>query len=165
MLVEGNNRISRIIKRVTYSSWTHAAIYIGRLHSIEDPELPQHLRKFYHGSAGTQLLVESLVGQGTIIKPINEYRNNHIRICRPAGISHSDAQLVIGFAINHLGRKYNTRHFFDLGRFLLSSHLLPRRWKSSLFQQHSDETTKEICSAMIAEAFMSIKFPIFPLFP
>ena len=39
LLVEGANRISRIIKRVTHSPWTHAALYIGRVHSIENPEL------------------------------------------------------------------------------------------------------------------------------
>lgn len=164
LLVEGANRISRIIKRVTHSPWTHAALYIGRVHSIENPELRQLLRKFYHGPAGKQLLIESMVGQGTIIKPVTEYKGNHIRICRPTGLSHTDAQQIIGFAIKHLGYKYNTRHFFDLGRFAMAGRILPRRWMSSLFKEKNPgQTTQDICSAMIAEAFTSIKFPILPL--
>lgn len=164
LLVEGANRISQIIKRITHSPWTHAALYVGRLHSIEDPELRQQLRKFYHGPAGKQLLVESIVGHGTIIKSVTEYKGNHIRICRPTGLSHTDAQHVIGFTIKRLGHKYNIRHFFDLGRFVTAGRLLPRRWMSSLFKEKNPgQATQDICSAMIAEAFTSIKFPILPL--
>ena len=163
ILVEGANRISRIIKRVSNSPWTHAALYIGRIHSIEDPIIRQLVRKHYHGSAGKQLVVETIVGKGTLIQPLNEYDNHHLRICRPTGLSHTDAQRVIAFAIKHVGHTYNTRHFFDLGRFVLRSHLLPRRWKSSLFKEDSAETTQDICSVMIAKAFTSIKFPILPL--
>ena len=39
ILVEGTSPISEVIKYVTLSSWTHAALYIGRLHDIDDPEL------------------------------------------------------------------------------------------------------------------------------
>lgn len=163
LLIEGTTRISKIIKRITYSHWTHSALYIGRLHSIEDPELRHLVRKYYHGTPGKQLIIESLVGEGTVIKSLNKYKGHHIRICRPTGLSHSDAQKVIGAAIRHLGNKYNPRHFFDLGRFLLSGRILPRRWKSSLFHQKPGQVTQDICSSMIAEAFTSIDFPILPL--
>ncbi|PJD94132.1 MAG: hypothetical protein CK424_00840 [Legionella sp.] len=36
ILVEGRSRASRIIKRVTQSSWSHAALYIGCLQDIQD---------------------------------------------------------------------------------------------------------------------------------
>ncbi|OGO95743.1 MAG: hypothetical protein A3F41_06075 [Coxiella sp. RIFCSPHIGHO2_12_FULL_44_14] len=163
LLIEGNNRISRVIKRITYSHWTHSALYIGRLHSIEDPQTRHIVRKYYHGPAGDQLLIESLIGQGTVIRPITEYKTHHIRICRPVGLSHSDAQKVITAAVHHVGHKYNIRHFIDLGRFLLSSHLLPKRWKSSLFYERPGKASHDICSSMIAEAFTSVNFPILPL--
>ncbi len=166
LLVEGTNRISNIIKKVTQSPWTHAAIYIGRLHSIEDPKLREIVRKYYHGSAQRQLLVETIVGRGTLISPISFYKNHHIRICRPTGLSHKDAQTVIGFAIRHVGHTYDTRHFLDLGRFLLASRwFIPRRWKSSLFEKKEDgnKAAEDICSSMIAEAFNSVNFPILPL--
>ncbi|OGO91215.1 MAG: hypothetical protein A3F10_01980 [Coxiella sp. RIFCSPHIGHO2_12_FULL_42_15] len=164
LLVEGTNRISRYIKSLTHSPWTHASLYIGRLHSIEDPKMREIVRKHYHGSAGQQLLVDTIVGQGTFIRPIGFYKNHHIRICRPTGLSHRDTQRVIDFAIQRLGHTYNIRHFLDLARFILSNHwFFPRRWRSTLFMSEDpNQTTKDICSAMIAEAFVSIKFPILP---
>lgn len=164
ILVEGTNRISRIIQYLCQSPWTHSTLYIGRLHNIEDPELRQLVRRHYHGLPSHQLVIESLLGRGTFIRPINYYKDYHVRICRPSGLSHSDAQRVIGHAIRSIGNKYNIRHFLDLGRFVFSGHLMPRRWKSSLFQQADpSEATKDICSAMIASAFTSINFPILPL--
>jgi hypothetical protein len=164
ILVEGTNRISQIIKYICQSPWTHSTLYIGRLHNIEDPELRHLIRRHYHGSPSHQLVIESLLGHGTFIRSINYYKDYHIRICRPTGLSHSDAQRVIGHAIKSIGHKYDVRHFIDLGRFILSGHILPRRWKSSLFQQTDpSEATKDICSAMIASAFTSINFPILPL--
>jgi len=164
LLMEGTNRISRYIKALTHSPWTHAALYIGRLHSIEDPKMREKVRKYYHGSAGQQLLIDTRVGEGTRIRPINAYKTDHIRICRPTGLSHSDTQRVINYAINHLGYSYDTRHFVDLARFLLRSHwFIPRRWRSSLFQHLTpDQTTRDICSGLIAEAFASIRFPVLP---
>ncbi len=165
LLVEGTNRISRYIKAITLSPWTHAALYIGRLHSIEDPKMREIVRKYYHGSAGQQLIVDTVVGQGTRIRPVSTYKRDHIRICRPTGLSHSDAQQVINYTIEKIGHSYDTRHFFDLARFLLTNHwFIPRRWKSSLFDQGKEnQTTKDICSGIIAEAFSSVRFPILPL--
>jgi len=62
-----------------------------------------------------------------------------------------------------MGRTYNIRHFFDLGRFLISSKLIPRRWHSTLFQNSKGKAKQDICSVMIAKAFNSVKFPILPL--
>src|SRR3990167_51586 len=165
VLVEGTNRISDIIKRVVNSRWTHAALYIGRLHNIEDPRLREIVRRHYHGSASNQLLVETIVGQGTLINPLSAYKNHHIRICRPVGLSYTDAQKVLEFALKHVGHTYNTRQFLDLGRFLLASRwFIPKRWKSSLFERSSNnEITQDICSSMLAEAFVSIQFPILPV--
>jgi len=166
LLVEGTNRISRYIKRLTHSPWTHASLYIGRLHSIEDPAVREKVRLHYQGSPSQQLLVDTIVGQGTRVKPIQFYKGHHIRICRPTGLSYHDTQRVIGFAVNHLGHNYDTRHFLDLAYFLLSNNwLFPRqRRSSSLFEPNApDQTSKDICSSMIAEAFESIRFPVLPL--
>lgn len=164
LLIEGANRISRYIKRLTHSPWTHASLYIGRLHSIEDPETRERVRQHFQGSPGQQLLVDTIVGKGTRIKPIQFYKGHHIRICRPTGLSYHDTQRVIDFAVKRLGQSYDTRHFMDLGRFVLSNNwFFPRRWRSSLFEPKPDETAKDICSSMIAEAFVSIKFPVLPL--
>ncbi len=163
LLVEGQNRISKIIQRITHSPWTHSVLYIGRLHDIDDPQIRELVHKHYKGKLNDQLIIESIVGKGTIVSPLTEYKNDHLRICRPSGLSHQDAQHVVNHATKNLGKEYNLRHFFDLGRFLLASRLLPRQWRSSLFSRNPGKATQDICSSMIAGAFTSIKFPILPL--
>ena len=39
ILLEGRSRVSEVIKLITQSSWSHAALYIGRLDDLEDCEL------------------------------------------------------------------------------------------------------------------------------
>ena len=164
LLVEGTNRISRHIKWITQSPWTHAALYIGRIHSIEDEKTRALVEKYYQGKASDQLLIDTIVGQGTFIRPLTEYQRHHLRICRPTGISQQDAQKVINFAASHLGRAYNTRQFIDLARFVLANRwFIPKRWRSSLFKHKPpSDTAKDICSSLIADAFNAIKFPILP---
>jgi len=163
LLIEGRNRISRIVQRITQSPWSHAALYIGHLYNVEDPKLREFIQQKYKGPLNEQLLVEAMIGEGTIIVPMSKYKDEHVRVCRPSGLSHYDAQKVIDYAINSIGRTYSVRHFFDLGRFLLSSKLVPRSWHSSLFENSRSKTKQDICSAMIAKAFASVKFPILPL--
>ncbi len=163
LLIEGQNRISHIIQRVTLSPWSHSALYLGRLHDIDDVKTRELIHSFYQGPPGDQLLIESIVGKGTIISSIQDYKNEHVRLCRPDGLAYQDAQKVISEALKSIGKKYNIRHFFDLGRFLLASKLIPRRWKSSLFNYDPGQATQDICSAVIANAFIAINFPVLPL--
>ena len=163
LLIEGRNRISHIVQRITQSPWSHAALYIGHIHNIEDPALREFVQQNYQGSLSEPLLVEAMIGEGTIIVPMSKYKHEHVRVCRPTGLSHIDAQKIIEYAVHSIGRTYNLRHFIDLGRFLLSSKLIPRAWHSSLFKNSKGKAKQDICSVMIAKAFMSVKFPILPL--
>ena len=164
LLVEGRSRISNVIKAATQSPWSHSALYIGRLHDIANPMLRERILECYAAAPDEQLLIESVLGRGTIITPITRYQQDHVRICRPKGIARQDAQKVIEFAIDRLGREYDVRHTIDLFRFLLPWSILPRRWRSSLFEKSiNQKPTQEICSSMLAEAFTSVKFPILPI--
>lgn len=163
ILVEGRHRISRIISHITLSPWTHSALYIGRLHEIEDEKIRKKAAKHCHCSHEEQLVLESLLGKGTIISPLHKYRHVNIRICRPMGLAPHDAQSVIAFTVNRLGSQYNMRQIFDLFRFLFPWGLWPRRWRSSLFQHNAQQPTEDICSSMIAQAFESVKFPVLPV--
>lgn len=162
ILIEGRNRISHFIRKVTQSPWSHAALYVGRLYDIDDPELRKKIRQHFGGSSDSQLLIESMIGKGTIITPLSIYRHDHIRICRPQGLSRHDAQQVIGYGISRLGGKYNLRHVFDLARFSLPWGYF-RRWHSFLFDRKPSKAIYDICSSMIAEAFHSVRFPILPI--
>ncbi len=163
LLVDGQTRVSEVIKLITQSAWTHSALYIGRLHDIDSPALRERIKQYYDGDPGAQLVVESLLGQGTIVTPLSYYRDFHLRICRPRGIARQDAQQVIGYAINRLGADYDVRQLLDIARFMLPYAVLPRRWRSSLFEYHPGQATRCICSTMMAEAFQSVNFPILPV--
>ncbi len=60
LLVEGRSRVSDVIKMITQSSWTHSAIYVGRLYDIEDEQLRTNVRKHYSGDPNEKLLIEAL---------------------------------------------------------------------------------------------------------
>lgn len=163
ILIEGRSRISRVIRTITQSPWTHSALYIGRLIDFEDEETRAFIRKHINTKDNTRLIIEDMIDQGTIVAPLNEYSNHHIRICRPIGITPSDMHLVIDYTIKSLGQPYNVRHLLDLARFLLPWTILPRRWGSTLFRTSTGEPESGICSSLIAEAFSSVQFPILPL--
>lgn len=163
VLVEGRSRVSEVIKMITQSPWSHSALYIGRLHDIENPKLRNLLSLQFHGPPDTQLLLESVLGRGTVITPLSAYEKDHVRICRPKGLSRQDAQHVIAYAITKLGNQYDVRHVFDLARFFFPWGIIPRKFRSSLFTEHAGQSIRNVCSSMIAEAFSAVEFPILPL--
>ena len=164
LLIEGRSRISDVIKVVTQSPWSHAALYIGRLHDIEDEEVRTALAVHVEGRAPSeQLIIESQLGLGTQVRPLMIFRDDHVRICRPKGLSLSDSQAIIGYGVSRLGIPYDVRQIFDLARFLFPWSILPRRWRSSLFRTAAGRETRTVCSTMIAEAFGAVQFPILPL--
>lgn len=163
LLIEGRSRVSEAIRQITQSPWTHACLYVGRLYDIDDLEDREKIAEYFTGDPNVQLIIEGFLGKGTIASPITLYKNSHIRICRPRGLSRKDAQKVISYAIKKLGSEYDVRQIFDLARFLVPWSVLPRRWRSSLFEHHIGESSRTVCSTMIAEAFASIDFPILPV--
>lgn len=163
LLVEGRSRVSEIIKVITQSRWTHSMLYVGRLHDIDDPDLRKHIQKYYPGNVDNQMIIESLLGKGTIVDSLARYKGEHLRICRPRGLTRKDAQQVIGYAISQLGSDYNVRQLLDLARFTFPYGILPRRWRSSLFEHNAGRPTKTVCSTMMAEAFARVHFPIRPV--
>ena len=163
VLVEGRSRISEIIRTITQSPWSHSALYIGRIHDIDDEELREKLLSFYAGDPNEQLIIEAWLGVGTVVEPLNKYRADSLRVCRPAGLARQDAQHIMKFALHHLGFEYDLRQLMDLGRFLFPYSIIPRRWRSSLFEHNAGVPTRSVCSSMIAAAFASVKFPVLPV--
>ncbi len=163
LLVEGRSRVSDIIKNITQTAWTHSALYIGRPHDIEDPTLRALVRKFYDGDENEQLIIEGLLGEGTVVGPLAKYRGEHLRICRPRGLSRQDAQRIIEYCAHHLGADYDIRQLLDLGRFMFPYAIVPRRWRSSLFEHNAGIPTRAVCSSMIAAAFTGVHYPILPV--
>ncbi len=163
LLVEGHSNVSDIIKAVTQSIWTHSFLYIGRLHDIDDPDVRKRIEKYCTCAPDEQLIIESLLGYGTIINTLDQYSGEHLRICRPKGLTRKDAQTVINYAVNQLGTDYNVRYVMDLARFMFPYWWIPKRWVSTLFEHNAGRPTKTVCSVMMAEAFASVHFPIRPV--
>lgn len=162
LLVEGTTRISHQIRHLTNSSWSHACLYIGRIGDIDNPSIREVLSQTYKGDLNDQLIFESLMGEGAIISPLTRYKNDHIRICRPRGLLRSDGQKIIHYCTHALGKAYSLRQIFDLLRLFLPWGLLPRTFASSLFRLKKNEPT-EVCSSLLAKAFISVEFPLIPI--
>lgn len=163
LLVEGHNRASRIIRHITQSIWTHASLYIGEINNIENTQTKSLIKQFYPNISSEKFLIESEIGFGTILSPLTSYKNSNLRILRPTGLTATDVQKVIDFAMTRLGKQYDIRHLLDLARFLFPWGFFPKRWRSSLFEHNAQQPTEDICSSMIADSFQSVDYPILPL--
>lgn len=163
ILVEGRSRASDVIKLVTQSPWSHAALYIGKPAEIDHPGLRELVVQHVGRDCEEPLIVESELGLGTVIRPISVYREEHLRICRPKGLNRHDARQVLSYALSRVGTPYDVRQILDLARFLFPWTIMPRRWRSTLFHHHAGLPTRTVCSTMIAEAFDAVRFPILPL--
>ncbi len=151
LLVEGNTRFSVAIKYLTQSTWSHAALYVGRASGSATAR----------GSAGE--FIEADVREGVRLVPLSEYAGMHTRICRPAGLAAEDAARVIAYATARIGHRYDLKNVIDLARYLLPMPPVPARFRRRMIAFGSGDPTRAICSTLIAQAFQSVRFPILPL--
>jgi hypothetical protein len=149
LLVEGNNHISGVIKYLTQSTWSHAALYVG---SIGD-------RVTEEGEP--LVLVEANIGQGVVAAPLSKYSRFHTRICRPTGLIEDDRARVCAYAAERIGFDYDLKNIIDLLRYLLPLPV-PQRWRRRMMALGSGHPTRIICSALIAQAFETVRYPILP---
>jgi hypothetical protein len=149
LLVEGNNRISGIIKYLTQSTWSHGALYVGPVDGACEPDGEPHV------------LIEANIGEGVTSAPLSKYFPYHTRVCRPIGLSYEDRTTVCRYAINRIGFGYDTKNIVDLMRYLIPLPV-PQRWRRRMIAFGSGDPTKIICSALIAQAFDAVRYPILP---
>jgi hypothetical protein len=161
ILVEGNELVSECIKYLTQSSWSHSAIYVGDEPLRRSAEVRQQLIDKF-GSEAEHLLVEALVESGVVLSPIGKYANFNLRLCRPQGLTPADQRSVVDYAVANVGRTYDFKNIFDLMRYFLPVHLVPARFRRQALHFGSGDPTQVICSSLIAECFMRVRFPIVP---
>jgi hypothetical protein len=149
LLVEGNSHISSAIKYLTQSTWSHAALYVGPIWSPKAVD------------GESNVLVEAELGKGVISSPLSKYYANHTRICRPVGLSQRDCETVCNYAIERIGFDYDLHNIFDLMRYLVPLPV-PQRWRRRMVALGSGNPTRMICSALIAQAFEVVRYPILP---
>ena len=147
LLIEGNSHIAGVIKYLTQSTWSHAALYTG----------PIGDRVAANGEPLT--LVEAELGKGVVAVPLSKYGNAHTRICRPVGLSDDDRVRVCNFACERIGFDYDVKNILDLARYLFPLPV-PRRFRRHMLALGSGHPTRIICSALIAQAFEYVRYPI-----
>jgi hypothetical protein len=149
LLVEGSNHISGVIKYLTQSTWSHAALYVGPIGDRETPE------------GEPLVLVEANIGQGVVAAPLSKYARFHTRICRPTGLTDEDRARVCAYASERIGFDYDLKNIIDLLRYLFPLPV-PQRWRRRMIALGSGHPTRIICSALIAQAFEAVRYPILP---
>ena len=148
LLVEGNNHIAGVIKYLTQSTWSHAALYVGPVMDKADNGEPH-------------VLIEANIGEGVVSAPLSKYVKFHTRVCRPVGLTPEDLDKVCRYATERIGLDYDLKNIFDLLRYFMPLPV-PQRWRRRMIALGSGDPTRIICSALIAQAFESVRYPILP---
>jgi hypothetical protein len=160
VLVDGDERVSQVVKYLTMSSWSHSAIYIGSA-LLRDPARRSEVRRLY-GREARYLIVEALLSEGVVVSPLVKYIDYNIRICRPYGLTREQIGRVLDYVLARVGFTYDRRNIFDLFRYLLPLRLIPMRLREEALHFGSGKATETICSSLLAEAFAGVGFKILP---
>ncbi len=160
ILVEGDQRVSQVIKYLTTSSWSHTALYIGDELRRHDPAMAKEMDARF-GSEAKYLILEADNEPGVTVAPLAKYVRFNIRVCRPR-LHKEDVDRVIGFAFRHLGHRYNLRHLIELAKYLVPVSIIPRRFRQTVLHYGADGKHEVICSTLLARAFGSVGYPVLP---
>jgi hypothetical protein len=161
LLVEGDQRVSQVIRYLTQSSWSHSCLYVGDELLKADPHRAAELAERF-GVDARHILIEAVVGEGVIASPLSKYEPYNIRICRPKGMTRDDVERVLGYAVSRLGNGYDVRHVYELARYFFPVSIVPRRWRRAALHLGKGSEREVICSSMIAKAFHLVGYPITP---
>ena len=151
LLVEGNSRISEVIKYVTQSTWSHAALCVGNAVGRVTPD------------GEPLILIEVNLGEGCIAVPLSKYQQYNTRICRPSHLTAQDRARLIDFMVASLGTSYDMKNITDLLRYSLPTPPVPARWRRRALSFGSGDPTRAICTSLIAQGFARIRYPILPV--
>ena len=161
VLVEGDQRVSEVIKYLTQSSWSHSAIYVGDELWRRHPERRRELLAKY-GDEAQHLIVEAIVEEGVVASPLSKYIDFNIRVCRPCNLRREDLRIVLDEVLAQIGLRYDVRNLVDLARYFLPVSMVPRAFRRTALEFGSGLPTQVICSTLIARAFDKVRYPILP---
>jgi permuted papain-like amidase YaeF/Yiix C92 family enzyme len=160
ILVDGDQRISEVIKYLTQSTWSHSVLYVGEEILHRYPGQREALVAT-HGRDARHMIVEALM-EGVVASPLAKYAQFNLRICRPTSLRRDDLQRVLDEVLAQLGVKYDVKNVVDLARYFFPVSLIPRRFRRRALQFGSGLPTQVICSSLIGRAFQNVGYPILP---
>jgi hypothetical protein len=161
VLVDGDQRISEVIKYLTQSSWSHSTLYVGdellRRHPSRRAELVAR-----YGTDAEHLIVEALMEGGVVVSPLSKYIHVNLRVCRPRALAADHLVRILDEVLAQIGERYDVRNALDLARYFFPVSLIPKRLRRTALDLGSGLTREVICSSIIARAFHNVGFPIMP---
>ncbi len=161
LLVEGDQRVSAVIKTLTQSCWSHAALYIGdELLRRGGPVREEAITRFGPERA-RHLLIEALF-EGVVVSPLDKYSDHHLRLCRPHRLRAEHLRGVVAAATSAVGWPYDVHNILALARHLLLMALMPARYRRAVERLGSAGTTEVICSSLLGRIFQEVGFPVLP---
>jgi hypothetical protein len=161
ILIDGDQRVSEVIKYLTQSSWSHAVLYVGEELLRRYPGRRTALSTA-HGRDAQHMVIEALM-DGVVASPLAKYATFNLRVCRPIGLRREDLARILDEVLGQLGHRYDLKNLFDLARYFLPVSLIPRRFRRRALQFGSGMPTQVICSSLIGRAFQNVGFPILPI--
>jgi len=160
LLVDGDLRVSAIVKYLTQSSWSHAALYIGdELVRRGGEESERALQEF--GEGAHHLLVEALY-EGVVVTPLRKYADANVRLCRPSRLRAEHLQTVLEDSIAAVGWRYDIRNVFELARHTLMLSLFPGRYRRRVERLGNGIASDVICTSLLGRLFHQVGFPVLP---
>ncbi len=160
ILVDGDQRVSEVIKYLTQSSWSHSALYVGDELLKRDAATRDQLLAT-HGEEARHMIIEALM-EGVVASPLSKYASFNLRVCRPTGLRRDDLRRILDEVIAQLGHRYDLQNIVDLCRYFFQVSIIPRRFRRRALQFGSGLPTEVICSSLIGRAFQNVGFPILP---
>lgn len=160
ILVEGDQRVSAIIRYLSQSCWSHSALYIGDELMLRGGERAAWARDTF-GDEAEHLVVEALPS-GVVVSPVAKYVDYNLRVCRPHRIRAEHVRILMDEAVAAIGWRYDLRNVFDLARYLIPVSFVPPRFRNAALHFGSGEPTEVICSSLLARLFHKVRFPILP---
>jgi hypothetical protein len=161
LLVEGDQRVSGVIKYLTQSSWSHAVLYIGDELLRRDDELKRRAIETF-GDAAEHLIVEALF-DGVVASPLVKYIDFNVRLCHPHRLRDEHRKIILDDAVAAIGWRYDLRNILDLAVHLIFVSLLPgRHHKKRLLHLGSGASSQVICTSLLGQLFHKVGFPVLP---
>jgi len=160
LLVEGDQRVSAVIKYLTQSSWSHAVLYIGDELLRRDEETRRRTLEVF-GDQSEHLIVEALT-EGVVVSPLVKYIDFNIRICRPHRLRGDHLKIIMAEAIDSIGLRYDVRNILDLALHLIVVSILPGRHREEVLRLGSGVSSQVICTSLLGRLFHKIGFPVLP---
>jgi hypothetical protein len=160
LLVEGDLRVSVLIKYLTHSPWSHAAIYVGD-ELVRRGGALRALSEEHFGDEAEHVLVEATM-EGVVASPLSKYAEHNVRLCRPQRLLPKHLERILDGAIDAIGWRYDLRNVIDLALHLGGAALLPPRYRKRVLRFGSGAARSVICTSLLGHLFADVGFPVLP---